>query len=213
MLSSQKIQKNVSGYILKETIGEGSNGKVKLAINSENGEVIAVKIISKQNTKARKTLEREIALHQCLHHENIIELKRAVEDKNFVYMMMEYAAGGELFDKIAADYGLEEDLAHFYYKQLVAGMEYLHSRGIAHRDLKPENLLIDANGNLKISDFGLATLFKYKGVTRRLTSACGTPPYVAPEIHCMDYEGPPVDIWSSGIILFALLAGSMLKLM
>jgi len=87
-------------------------------------------------------------------------------------------------------------------------MEYLHSRGIAHRDLKPENLLLDANGNLKISDFGLATLFKYKGVTRRLTSACGTPPYVAPEIHCMDYEGPPVDIWSSGIILFALLAGN-----
>jgi len=208
MFSSQRIQKNVSGYILKETIGEGSNGKVKLAINSENGEIIAVKIISKQNTKARKTLEREIALHQCLHHENIIELKRAVEDKNFVYMMMEYAAGGELFDKIAADYGLEEDLAHFYYKQLVMGMEYLHSRGIAHRDLKPENLLIDANGNLKISDFGLATLFKYKGVTRRLTSACGTPPYVAPEIHCMDYEGPPVDIWSSGIILFVLLAGN-----
>ncbi|ORX48135.1 Pkinase-domain-containing protein [Piromyces finnis] len=208
MLSSQIIQKNVSGYILKETIGEGSNGKVKIAVNSENGEIIAVKIISKQNTKARKNLEREIALHQCLHHENIIKLMRAVEDKNFVYMMMEYAAGGELFDKIAADYGLEEDLAHFYYKQLVSGMEYLHSRGIAHRDLKPENILIDANGNLKISDFGLATLFKYKGVTRRLTSACGTPPYVAPEIHCMDYEGPPVDIWSSGIILFALLAGN-----
>jgi len=208
MLSSQKIQKNVSGYILKETIGEGSNGKVKIAINSEDGEVIAVKIISKQNTKARKNLEREIALHQCLNHENIIQLKKAVEDKNFVYIMMEYAAGGELFDKIAADYGLEEDLAHFYYKQLVSGMEYLHSKGIAHRDLKPENLLIDNNGNLKISDFGLATLFKYKGVTRRLTSACGTPPYVAPEIHCMDYEGPPVDIWSSGIILFALLAGN-----
>ncbi|ORX82219.1 Pkinase-domain-containing protein [Anaeromyces robustus] len=208
MLSSQRIQKNVSGYILKETIGEGSNGKVKIAVHSENGEVIAVKIISKQNTKARKNLEREIALHQCLHHENIIQLKKAVEDKNFVYMMMEYAAGGELFDKIAADYGLEEDLAHFYYKQLVSGMEYLHSKGIAHRDLKPENLLIDINGNLKISDFGLATLFKYKGVTRRLTSACGTPPYVAPEIHCMDYEGPPVDIWSSGIILFALLAGN-----
>jgi len=74
--------------------------RVKIAINSENGKVIAVKIISKQNTKARKTLEREIALHQCLHHENIIQLIKAVEDKNFVYMMMEYAAGGELFDKI-----------------------------------------------------------------------------------------------------------------
>jgi len=78
--------------------------RVKIAINSENGEIIAVKIISKQNTKARKTLEREIALHQCLHHENIIELKKAVEDKNFVYMMMEYAAGGELFDKIGILY-------------------------------------------------------------------------------------------------------------
>ncbi|RUS17371.1 kinase-like domain-containing protein [Endogone sp. FLAS-F59071] len=130
------------------------------------------------------------------------------EDDNFTYILMEYAAGGELFDKIAPDIGIEEDLAHFYFRQLIAGLKYIHSRGIAHRDLKPENILLDERGNLKISDFGLSTVYMHKGQVRALTSVCGSPPYVAPEIHSMNYDGIAVDIWSAGVILFVLLLGN-----
>ena len=104
--------------------------------------------------------------------------------------------------------GIDEECAHLYFTQLLASVGYLHNLGICHRDLKPENMLLDDHGNLKLSDFGLATVFRHKGKTRILTTPCGTPPYVAPEIHACHYEGPKVDLWSSGIILYVLLAGN-----
>ncbi|KAJ3286765.1 Chk1 protein kinase, partial [Borealophlyctis nickersoniae] len=210
----QGSQALIEGFELFETIGEGANGRVKLAVNSQTGQAIAVKIFRKKNgdpaalKQQRLMLQKEIQIHTDLQHDNVIKMFKALEDDDRVFMMMEYAAGGELFDRIEPDVGVDEDLAHMYFKQLVAGVEYLHFRGISHRDLKPENILLDIDGNLKISDFGLATVFRHNGKTRTLSTPCGTPPYVAPEIFKQRYEGDLVDIWSSGVILYALLAGN-----
>lgn len=133
---------------------------------------------------------------------------------------MEYAEGGDLFDKIEADVGVKEDIAHFYFMQLVSGVSYMHSKGVAHRDIKPENILLSESGNLKIADFGLATLFEYQGKTKLSATMCGSPPYIAPEvITCssrgtqskvkgVGYSANLVDIWSCGVVLFVLLVGN-----
>jgi serine/threonine-protein kinase Chk1 len=200
MLSQSSALNNL-GLELCEVIGEGANGKVRLAVHKsqDNVELLAVKIVKKAHGNdgqaLMKNLLKEVKIHQCLSHKNIAKLFSTTEDDHFVYLVMEYAAGGELFDRIAPDVGLEEDLAHLYFQQLISGVEYIHERGIAHRDLKPENLLLDTNGNLKIIDFGLATVFKHKGQTRILTTPCGSPPYVSPEIHTCNYKGDLTDIW------------------
>ncbi|KAJ1332469.1 hypothetical protein BSLG_008771 [Batrachochytrium salamandrivorans] len=186
--------------------------RVRLAINSTTMRMAAVKIVRKFASNGTPadllTLRKEVKIHEAVSHENIIQLFDTGEDDSFVYLAMEYATSGELFDLIQPDIGIDEDLAHLYFQQLIAGMDYLHGKGISHRDLKPENMLLDDLGNLKISDFGLATVFRHKNRTRILTTPCGTPPYVAPEIHIMKYDGVRVDIWSAGIILYVLLAGN-----
>ena len=131
---------------------------------------------------------------------------------------MELAEGGDLFDKIESDVGVGEDVAHLYFSQLVNAVSYMHSKGVGHRDIKPENILLDAEGNLKIADFGLATLFSYQGVRKVCKTSCGSPPYTAPEVLTCDsmqakklsqgYYGDLVDIWSCGIVLFVLLVGN-----
>ncbi len=131
---------------------------------------------------------------------------------------MELAEGGDLFDKIESDVGVGEDVAHLYFTQLISAVTYMHSKGIGHRDIKPENMLLSAEGNLKIADFGLATLFEYKGVKKLCKTSCGSPPYTAPEVVTCDtrvakqsdqgYYGDYVDIWSCGVVLFVLLVGN-----
>ena len=131
---------------------------------------------------------------------------------------MELAEGGDLFDKIESDVGVGEDIAHFYFTQLISAVGYMHSKGIGHRDIKPENILLSADGNLKIADFGLATLFEYKGFRKLCQTSCGSPPYTAPEVVTCDtrsrqklecgYSGDYVDIWSCGVVLFVLLVGN-----
>lgn len=132
---------------------------------------------------------------------------------------MELAEGGDLFDKIESDVGVGEDIAHFYFTQLISAVSYMHSKGVAHRDIKPENILLSADGNLKIADFGLATLFSYKGARKLSQTSCGSPPYTAPEVvSCenrpgakklvKEYVGDLVDIWSCGVVLFVLLVGN-----
>ena len=131
---------------------------------------------------------------------------------------MELAEGGDLFDKIESDIGVGEDVAHLYFTQLVSAVTYMHSKGVGHRDLKPENILLSAEGNLKIADFGLATLFEYKGEKKLCRTSCGSPPYTAPEVVNCDsglakkldqgYQGDYVDIWSCGVVLFVLLVGN-----
>ena len=133
---------------------------------------------------------------------------------------MELAEGGDLFDKIESDAGVGEDIAQFYFTQLLGAVEYMHSKGVGHRDIKPENILLSKEGNLKIADFGLATLFEYKGQTKLCTTSCGSPPYTAPEVVTCEvrigerrklengYRGDLVDIWSCGVVLFVLLVGN-----
>lgn len=130
---------------------------------------------------------------------------------------MELAEGGDLFDKIEADEGVGEDIAHVYFTQLISAVSYMHSKGVGHRDIKPENILLSADGNLKIADFGLATVFEYNGKTKLCTTLCGSPPYIAPEvITCSNrgqekgkgYRADLADIWSCGVVLFVLLAGN-----
>lgn len=164
----------------------------------------------------------EVSLHSHIgQHPNIIEWFATGEDPVWKWIAMEYAEGGDLFDKIESDSGVHEDIAHLYFTQLVSGVSYMHSKGVGHRDIKPENILLSDVGNLKIADFGLATLFEHNGKTKLSTSVCGSPPYIAPEVIACSREGQPrdapkgpgyapnlVDIWSCGVVLFVLLVGN-----
>lgn len=185
--------------------------------------VFAVKFIHKEYAARHgKISSRQLQMEATVHkhigdHYNIISFFQTGEDSDWRWIAMELADGGDLFDKIEADEGVGEDIAHVYFTQLVSAVGYMHSKGVGHRDIKPENMLLTADGNLKIADFGLATLFEYKGVTKLSTTFCGSPPYIAPEvISCSKHgqtNGPGyrpdlVDIWSCGIVLFVLLAGN-----
>lgn len=160
----------------------------------------------------------EITLHKYVGvHKNIIEYYDSGEDAAWHWIAMELAEGGDLFDKVEADAGLSQDIAHAYFTQMVNAVGYMHSRGIGHRDLKPENILLDADGNLKLADFGMATLFEYNGKRKPAVTLCGSPPYVAPEVlscgsrdktKAAGYHADRADIWSCGVVLFVLLAGN-----
>jgi len=186
--------------------------------------IFAVKFIHKEFAVRHghltpKQLQLEITLHHRLeHHANIIQFFSTGEDLTWRWIAMELAEGGDLFDKIESDVGIGQDVAHFYFTQLVSAVSYMHFKGVGHRDIKPENILLSAEGNLKIADFGLATLFEYNGVKKLCKTSCGSPPYTAPEVVTCDtrvaqkqgggYYGDFVDIWSCGVVLFVLLVGN-----
>ncbi|KAF2306528.1 hypothetical protein GH714_019104 [Hevea brasiliensis] len=152
-------------------------------------------------------IKREISVMRLVRHPNIVELYEVMATKTKIYFVMEYIKGGELFNKVAKG-KLKEDVARKYFQQLISAVDYCHSRGVSHRDLKPENLLLDENGNLKVSDFGLSALAECKRQDGLLHTTCGTPAYVAPEvINRKGYDGSKADIWSCGVILYVLLAG------
>ncbi|KAJ6522584.1 CAMK/CAMKL/CHK1 protein kinase [Mycena capillaripes] len=220
-MTSAKYPK-VVGYDLVQQIGGGGFSRVFRAVNVKDHRVAACKVIvltAETTDKERKTIEKEMRIHAQLKHSNILEFMDAVvvelkHQQHFVpgfYMLLELAAGGDLFDKIAPDIGVGDEVAHYYFNQLIAGMDYIHKEGVCHRDLKPENLLLDVAGTLKISDFGLSSVFKLKetGRTRTLTERCGSLPYVAPELNSdRPYEAEPIDVWGVGVILYTLLAGN-----
>jgi len=187
--------------------------------------VFAVKLIHKgyavkQGRISAKQIAMEVSLHSHIgQHPNIIEWFATGEDAIWRWIAMEFAEGGDLFDKIEADVGVQEDIAHVFFLQLISGVSFMHSKGVAHRDLKPENILLSATGNLKIADFGMATMFEYKGAKKQSATMCGSPPYIAPEVlkcaradrrspEAMKYSADLVDIWSCGVILFVLLVGN-----
>ncbi|KAF9030295.1 Pkinase-domain-containing protein [Hymenopellis radicata] len=212
----------VAGYDLVQQIGGGGFSTVFRAVNVSEQRIAACKVIAittATTDKERKTFEKEMRVHSALKHMNILEFLNAVvvELKHQhtyhpgIYILLELAAGGDLFDKIEPDRGVGDDVAHLYFNQLVAGVDYIHSQGVCHRDLKPENILLDSAGTLKISDFGLSAVYKLmdSGKTRTLSERCGSLPYIAPELAIdTPYRAEPIDVWGMGVILFTLLAGN-----
>lgn len=159
-------------------------------------------------------MQSEMVLHSHLkRNKNIIEFLGNGEDTHWLWIAMELAEGGDLFDKIEADIGVGEEIAHFYFTQLISAVSYMHTTGIAHRDIKPENILLSGDGNLKIADFGLATLFRHNGKTKMSKAVVGSPPYMAPEVvesarKDGGYAPNVSDIWSCAVVLFVLLVGN-----
>lgn len=200
----------VDGWDVVDVLGEGAYGEVQLVVNSSTKEAVAVKHLdTRKEVAAADNIRKEVFIHRRLKHEHIIRYFGHREEGPLHYIFLEYAPGGELFDRIEPDVGMPQSKAQKYFYQIMKGVEYLHSLGIAHRDLKPENMLLDKNDNVKISDFGLATIFRHKGQERILINRCGTMPYVAPEVFFRRYRAEPADIWSCGILLVAMLAGEL----
>ncbi|KAL0300575.1 UNVERIFIED_CONTAM: CBL-interacting serine/threonine-protein kinase [Sesamum radiatum] len=195
----------VGRYELGRTLGEGTFAKVKFARNVETGENVAIKILDKEKVLKHKMIgqiKREISTMKLIRHPNVIRMYEVMASKTKIYIVMEFVTGGELFDKIATRGRLKEDEARKYFQQLINAVDYCHSRGVYHRDLKPENLLLDANGVLKVSDFGLSALPQQVREDGLLHTTCGTPNYVAPEV-MMELR----QIFMCGVILFVLMAG------
>lgn len=197
-------------FELGKLLGKGTFAKVYHARNIKTEMSVAIKVIDKMKIlKAgmMDQIKREISVMKLVRHPNVVQLFEVMGSKSKIYIVMEYVKGGELFNKMAKG-KLREGVARKYFQQLISGVDFCHSRGVYHRDLKPENLLLDENGNLKISDFGLSALAESKRQDGLLHTACGTPAYVAPEIISKKgYDGAKSDIWSCGVILFVLLAG------
>eukprot|EP01087_Luapelamoeba_hula_P014081 TRINITY_DN4069_c0_g1_i3.p1 TRINITY_DN4069_c0_g1~~TRINITY_DN4069_c0_g1_i3.p1 ORF type:complete len:568 (-),score=67.72 TRINITY_DN4069_c0_g1_i3:94-1758(-) len=202
----------VGPYVLGRTLGTGATGKVKLAHHSETGEKVAIKIVTKDflfsSPTMRKKIEREIAIMKLLHHPHVLSLLDVYETSQFLFLVLEHVESGELFDYIAKRRtGLAPGEALAFFKQIILGVEYCHSHMICHRDLKPENLLLDANKNIKIGDWGMASMMN-KGDL--LQTSCGSPHYASPEVIMgKKYDGRAADVWSLGVILYALLTGKL----
>jgi len=209
--------KKVGKYELFRTLGEGTFGKVKYAVNTETNEAVAIKVLDKEKIQKQNMgaqIKKEISIMKMVRHTYVVGMKEVLASRTKIFIVLELIQGGELFDKIVNEGRFDEAKARFYFRQLVEGVQYCHSLGICHRDLKPENLLLDENGNLKISDFGLSALYvgdpDADGASRTelLHTTCGTPNYVAPEVLAdQGYDGKKADVWSCGVILYVLLAG------
>ncbi|KAJ3037877.1 hypothetical protein HK097_003346, partial [Rhizophlyctis rosea] len=194
----------------QRVLGEGSYGKVKLAFDMIANRTVALKIIQKSTLKKAShitRLKREVRIMRLLHHPNITQLYDVIETEKEIVLVMEHVEGGELFDYIVAHKRLKEKIARRLFRQVISAVDYCHQSSVIHRDLKPENILLDTERNIKIIDFGFVKLYDREDM---LKTFCGSPFYASPEmILGKQYIGPEVDIWSMGVILFALLNGHL----
>ncbi|XP_038823077.1 MAP/microtubule affinity-regulating kinase 3-like isoform X1 [Salvelinus namaycush] len=202
-------QPHVGNYRLLKTIGKGNFAKVKLARHILTGREVAIKIIDKTqlNPNSLQKLFREVRIMKILNHPNIVKLFEVIETERTLYLVMEYASRGEVFDYLVAHGRMKEKEARAKFRQIVSAVQYCHQKHIVHRDLKAENLLLDADMNIKIADFGFSNEFT---MGNKLDTFCGSPPYAAPELfQGKKYDGPEVDVWSLGVILYTLVSGSL----
>uniref|UniRef100_A0ABL0DHA2 Protein kinase domain-containing protein n=1 Tax=Rhodnius prolixus TaxID=13249 RepID=A0ABL0DHA2_RHOPR len=191
-------------------LGQGTYGKVQLGINKETGQEVAIKTIKKCKIETEADLiriRREIQIMSSLRHPYIIHIYEVFENRDKMVLVMEYAAGGELYDYLSKQKVLEEGEARRIFRQIAMAVYYCHKHQICHRDLKLENILLDEKGNAKIADFGLSNVFDSN---RLLSTFCGSPLYASPEIvKGVPYRGPEVDCWSLGVLLYTLVYGAM----
>jgi len=189
-------------------LGTGNFSTVKMGIAKHSGEKVAIKIVNKKQVKHKpEMLTNEVEILLKIDHPNVIKLLDLFDTTETLYLVMELATGGELFDRIVEKESYSELHAREVMWQLLNAIEYIHSQEIVHRDLKPENLLLeteDTDTKIKLTDFGLSKIFDNEFM---LSTACGTPGYVAPEILSAVNYGPPVDLWSAGVIMYILLCG------
>lgn len=194
-------------YRLGKTIGKGSYGKVRLGTHSETGKQVAIKIVQYSTAKSKKQLEREIDIISKLQHPNIVRLLEVLREEDNIYLILEFVGGGELFDYIMGRGRINEKMGRKFFRQMVSAVGHCHQNGICHRDIKPENLILDEEGNVKINDFGLSNFYTPGSL---LSSFCGSPIYAAPEIMAeKKYHGPSADVWSLGIVLYAMVVGQL----
>ncbi|KAK7909574.1 hypothetical protein WMY93_014258 [Mugilogobius chulae] len=198
-------QPHIGNYRLLKTIGKGNFAKVKLARHVLTSKEIIDK--TQLNSSSLQKLFREVRIMKMLNHPNIVKLFEVIETEKTLYLVMEYASGGEVFDYLVAHGRMKEKEARAKFRQIVSAVQYCHQKCIVHRDLKAENLLLDADMNIKIADFGFSNEFT---LGNKLDTFCGSPPYAAPELfQGKKYDGPEVDVWSLGVILYTLVSGSL----
>lgn len=201
---NRKLQR-IGPYKILKTIGVGSFSRVQLAKHEPTGQKVAIKVLPRASLGAAQ--QREIEILKFLEHPNIIRIYEVVYTDDYVYMVVEYVAGGELFDYLVDHKHLSEGQARLFFQQLISAVEYCHARRVVHRDIKPENLLLGADHTLKLADFGLSTFMK-DGFF--LETSCGSFNYASPEIvQGAVYAGPEVDVWSCGVVLFFMLVGRL----
>ncbi|XP_071013472.1 serine/threonine-protein kinase BRSK2 isoform X7 [Oncorhynchus clarkii lewisi] len=199
----------VGPYRLEKTLGKGQTGLVKLGIHCVTCQKVAIKIVNREklSESVLMKVEREIAILKLIEHPHVLKLHDVYENKKYLYLVLEHVSGGELFDYLVKKGRLTPKEARKFFRQIISALDFCHSHSICHRDLKPENLLLDEKNNIRIADFGMASLQVGDSL---LETSCGSPHYACPEvIRGEKYDGRKADVWSCGVILFALLVGAL----
>ncbi|XP_028407211.1 serine/threonine-protein kinase BRSK2-like [Dendronephthya gigantea] len=201
-------QRTIGPYFLNQTLGKGQTGIVRLGIHCTTKEKVAVKIIdrTKLSPQILSKVEREIAIMKLIEHPHVLRLYDVYENNTHLFLILEYVGGGELFDYLVKRGRLTIKEARRFFTQIISAMDFCHKHCVCHRDLKPENLLLDEKHNIKVADFGMASL--QVGENLMLETSCGSPHYACPEVvKGVKYDGRKADIWSCGVILYALVVG------
>uniref|UniRef100_A0A3B5LYI9 Protein kinase domain-containing protein n=1 Tax=Xiphophorus couchianus TaxID=32473 RepID=A0A3B5LYI9_9TELE len=199
----------VGPYRLEKTLGKGQTGLVKLGVHCITGQKVAIKIVNREklSESVLMKVEREIAILKLIEHPHVLKLYDVYENNKYLYLVLEHVSGGELFDYLVKKGRLTPKEARKFFRQIISALDFCHSHSICHRDLKPENLLLDEKNNIRIADFGMASLQVGDSL---LETSCGSPHYACPEvIRGERYDGRRADVWSCGVILFALLVGAL----
>ncbi|XP_059412750.1 serine/threonine-protein kinase BRSK2-like isoform X2 [Carassius carassius] len=208
-VSGSQAAQYVGPYRLEKTLGKGQTGLVKLGIHCITGQKVAIKIVNREklSESVLMKVEREIAILKLIEHPHVLKLYDVYENNKYLYLVLEHVSGGELFDYLVKKGRLTPKEARKFFRQIISALDFCHSHSICHRDLKPENLLLDEKNNIRIADFGMASLQVGDSL---LETSCGSPHYACPEvIRGEKYDGRRADVWSCGVILFALLVGAL----